>query len=116
MALYAHSPPTPSTYHPVVAQLAEPLKVIFIAYSLLHQRGQHVPRVDVQHHQGSEGHPVLLGQRAPYESHDVVNLSVVLLQVGVQGLRERGGVEKKPGNGRSLSRQREAAIKTPSKN
>ncbi|TNN79442.1 hypothetical protein EYF80_010256 [Liparis tanakae] len=43
-------------------------------------RGEHVPAVDVQHHQRPEGHAVLLGQLAAYERHDVVNLSVVLLQ------------------------------------
>lgn len=51
----------PFTYHPVVAQLTKPLKVILVTYSLLHQCSEHIPGVDVQHNKGSEGHPVLLG-------------------------------------------------------
>lgn len=74
--------PTPPTYRPVVAQLAKPLKVIFITYSLLHQHGQHIPGVDVQHDERPEGHTVLLGQLATHERHDVVDLPVVLVQVG----------------------------------
>lgn len=49
------------TYHPVVAQLAKPLKVILVFYSLLHKCSEHIPAVHVQHDEGSEGHPVLLG-------------------------------------------------------
>lgn len=77
------------TYHPVVAQLAQPLKVIFVTHAFLHQRGQNVAGVDVKHHQGSQGHPDLFGQFPPNQSHDVVDLPVVLLQVGLQGL-DRG--------------------------
>ena len=71
------------TYHPVVAQLTKPLKVILVTDPLLHQCGKHVPGMDVQHNKGSEGHPVLLGELASYECHNVVNLFVVLLQVGI---------------------------------
>lgn len=53
--------PSPLTYHPVVAQLAKPLKVILVTYPLLHQRSEHIPGMDVQHDKCSKGHPVLLG-------------------------------------------------------
>lgn len=43
----------PLTYLPVVAQLAKPLKVVLVTYSLLHQRGQHIPGMDVQHNKSS---------------------------------------------------------------
>ena len=69
------------TYHPVVAQLAEPLEVVLVADALLDECGQHVPGVDVQHHQGTQSHPVLLGQLPTHQRHDVVDLPVVNLKV-----------------------------------
>lgn len=74
------------THDPVVAQLAEPLKVGLIINTLLDQRGQHVPSVNVKHHERSQRYPVLFRQLATHQGHDVIYLRIVLFQIGLQSL------------------------------
>lgn len=77
------------TYNPIVAQLAEPLKVGLIIHTLLYQRGQHIPGVNIKHHQCSKCDSVLFGQLATHQSHNVIYLSIVLLQIGLKSLIQK---------------------------
>lgn len=44
--------------------------------------------MNIQHHKRSQSNPILLGQFATDQGHDIVNLSVAFLQVLLKNLKE----------------------------
>ncbi len=68
--------------------MAEPLKVGLIIHTLLYQRSQHVPAMNVKHHQRSKCYSVLFGQFSTHQSHNVIDLSIVQLKIALKSLKQ----------------------------